>query len=73
MRTEIIKTLEKNFLANIEKHSLNIRIMLDNPIAIPEHTEFLQSIESELDKISEFQDKLEALEVVKRDLGAAGL
>jgi len=73
MRTKILKTLEDNFNAAIQKHVMNIAIMLDNPIAIPEHTDYIESIESELEKISENQDKLEALNIVRAQLGAGGL
>ena len=62
MRNEILKTLRKQFEANIEKHVLNIRIMIDNPTAIHDHTDFMGAIELELTQIAEYQDKLEALD-----------
>jgi hypothetical protein len=36
--------------------------MLNNPIAIPEHTDIMEAIEKELGHISEYHDKLEVLE-----------
>lgn len=65
LRDKIIKTLMAQFQANVDKHVLNIQIMLDNPQSIPEHTDFLESIEKELDAIAEYQDKIEALTEVK--------
>lgn len=62
MRKEILNTLRKQFEANIEKHVLNIRIMIDNPMGIHDHTDFMGAIELELAQIAEYQDKLEALD-----------
>jgi hypothetical protein len=38
--------------------------MLENPMAIHEHTDLLSAIEGELDAIAEYSDKLDALEYV---------
>jgi hypothetical protein len=62
MRNQIIKTLKEHFEAQISKHVLNIEIMLENPRAIPEHTDFVTAIEEQLGFIAEFQDKFDALE-----------
>jgi hypothetical protein len=64
MKQEILGVLEKSFTINIQKHAMNIRIMLENPMAIHEHTDFMAAIELELAKIAEYQDKLEALKLV---------
>ncbi len=64
MKEQIIATLRQQFMAGIAKHKTNIQILLDKPQAIPEHSDFIETIELELDKIAEYQDKLEALQVV---------
>jgi hypothetical protein len=61
MRKDILNTLEKHFEAHMEKHIMNVRIMIDNPMAIHDHTDFMGAIELELAQIAEYQDKLEAL------------
>ena len=61
MRVQILKTLEAHFRAHIDKHVMNVEIMLENPMGIPEHTDFMESIEAELTHIAEYEDKLEAL------------
>ena len=61
MRVQILKTLEAHFQAHIDKHVMNVEIMLENPMGIPEHTDFMESIEAELAHIAEYEDKLEAL------------
>jgi hypothetical protein len=41
---------------------MNVRIMLSNPTAIHEHSDFMGAIEEELAHIAEYQDKLEAMD-----------
>jgi hypothetical protein len=62
MKDDIKHALRKQFQANIEKHAMNVRIMLNNPMAIHEHTDFMGAVELELGHIAEYKDKLEALE-----------
>ncbi len=62
MKDEIKMVLRKQFQANIDKHAINIRIMMNNPMAIHEHTDFMGAIELELAQIAEYKDKLEAME-----------
>ena len=62
MKDDIKNVLRKQFQAGIEKHAMNVRIMMNNPTAIHEHTDFMGAIELELGHIAEYKDKLEALE-----------
>ena len=64
MKDEIKEVLRKQFEAGIEKHAMNVRIMLNNPMAIHEHTDFMAAVELELGYIAEYKDKLEALEEI---------
>lgn len=61
MKENIVTTLKAHFEAHIQKHKLNIDIMLNNPMAIHEHTDFMGAVELELAQIAEYEDKLEAL------------
>ena len=62
MKDEIKQVLRKQFQANIDKHAMNVRIMLNNPMAIHDHTDFMGAVELELGYIAEYKDKLEALD-----------
>jgi hypothetical protein len=62
MKDEIKQILRKQFQAGIDKHAMNVRVMMNNPMAIHEHTDFIGAIELELGHIAEYKDKLEALE-----------
>ena len=61
MKDKLILVTQTHLEAHIAKHRMNIEVMLENPMAIPEHTDIIESIEKELGYISEYQDKLEVL------------
>ena len=58
----MIGVLKQHFEAHILKHKMNVDIMLSNPMAIHDHTDLMEAIEKEVDKISEYMDKLEVIE-----------
>jgi hypothetical protein len=62
MRTEIISVLKQHFEAHILKHKMNVDIMLNNPMALHDHTDLMDAIEKEVAHIAEYQDKLEIME-----------
>jgi len=61
MKKDIIKATQAHLEAGIEKHKTNIEVMLENPMAIHDHTDIMSAIDSELSKMSEHCDKLETL------------
>jgi hypothetical protein len=61
MKKELLTVLETNFLANILKHKMNVEIMLNNPMAIHEHTDWMAAVEKEIAHMAEYEDKLEML------------
>ena len=61
MREQILTNLKMYFESKVNMHRTNIQVMLENPRAIPEHTDFNEAIELELAKMAEWMDKLEAL------------
>jgi hypothetical protein len=62
MRKEIISVLKGHFAAQIFKHKMNVDIMLNNPMAIHDHTDLIGAIEKEVALIAEYQDKLDIME-----------
>jgi hypothetical protein len=62
IRQSIIDTSKQHFTAHINRHRINIEVMLSNPTAIPEHTDIMEAIEIELTKMAEYQDRLDMLE-----------
>jgi CBS domain-containing protein len=61
MRKEMIGVLKQHFEAHILKHKMNVDIMLNNPMAIHEHTDLMDAIEKEVALIAEYYDKLEVM------------
>jgi hypothetical protein len=61
MRDQLLKTAASHFQSHIDKHRMNVEIMLNNPIAIHDHTDWMEAMEKELSYIAEYEDKLEVL------------
>jgi hypothetical protein len=62
MRNELIAASKLHYQAHIEKHRINIEVMLANPRAFPDHSDIMEAIEKEVAIIAEYHDKLEVLE-----------
>jgi TusA-related sulfurtransferase len=62
MRNQLINTAKSHFKSSIDKHRMNVEVMLNNPIAIHDHTDWMTAMENELAQIAEYADKLEVLE-----------
>ncbi len=62
MRQQLIAAAQANFEGQLLKHKMNIEVMLSNPIAIHDHTDWMSAMEAELAQIAEYEDKLEVLQ-----------
>ena len=58
-KDEILSVLKNHLLSQMEKHRMNAEIMINNPMAIHDHTAWIEGIESELAKMAEYHDKHE--------------
>ena len=61
MREQLLDTLRASFISNIAKHKMNVEIMLSNPMAIHDHTDWMSAVEAELAQIAEYEDKHEVI------------
>ena len=61
MREELIEALRKHAEGHIEKHKLNVEVILQKPVGIGEHGDVLTEAEKELKVIAEYDDQLEML------------
>jgi hypothetical protein len=61
MRHDILRALKKHAFGNIELHKMNIEIYLDNPAGIGEHSDIMEAIQAELDKIAIHEDRLSVI------------
>ena len=60
-RDDLIKASEKQFEALIHKHRINVEVLLENTVGVAEHSDHIETIDKELGKIAEFEDRLEVL------------
>jgi hypothetical protein len=61
MRNEIIEALKAHAQGHIEKHKMNVEVLLQKAVGIGEHGDVLTEIEKELKVIAEYDDQLEML------------
>ena len=62
IRKQLIETSKQHYLAHIEKHRMNVEVILNNPTAIMDHSDIMDAIEKEVAQIAEYMDKLEVME-----------
>jgi hypothetical protein len=61
MKKQLLDALEADFSAGILRHKMNVEVMLNKPMAIHDHTDWMGAIEKEIAHIAEYEDKLEVL------------
>ena len=61
IRKNLLEASEKHFVAHIEKHRVNIEVLLDKGVGVAEHPDIMDTIEKELAIIAEYDDKLSVL------------
>lgn len=62
MRNILLNAVRTHALGHIAKHKANVEVYLANPAGIGEHSDIIEAIEIELNKIAEYEDQLEALD-----------
>jgi TusA-related sulfurtransferase len=67
MKDKLVNAAKLHFESHVEKHKMNVEVMLNNPIAIHDHTDWMTAMENEIAHIAEYEDKLE---VLKNHFGA---
>ena len=60
-RERLIKALIKFYEGGIEAHIMNIEVLLGSHVGLAEHGDIIETLDSELDKLSSLEDKLEVL------------
>tara|TARA_Y100000992_G_C20942058_1_gene339527 strand:+ start:131 stop:370 length:240 start_codon:yes stop_codon:yes gene_type:complete len=64
-RSQIVKTMEMLLEGQMNRHRINIEVLLDKGVGVAEHPDIMDTIEKELGMMSEYADKLAMLEIVK--------
>ena len=61
MAPQIVDVLIKQCEAGIERHKMNVRVLTEKRVGLAEHGDLIITIEEELDKLANFEDRLEVL------------
>ena len=61
VRDSMLKVLEEHARANLELHKMNIKVYLENPAGIGEHSDVMEAVQGELDKMATHADRLEMI------------
>ena len=61
-RNDLLQVSKLHFKAHIETHRINVENLLNNSVGVSEHPDIMVTIEGELEKMSNYHDKLEMLD-----------
>ena len=61
MKQKMILALKNHAKASVHLHMMNIETYFNNPAGIGEHSDIMEAVQSELDKISVHEDRLSIL------------
>tara|TARA_Y100001970_G_C14166909_1_gene821847 strand:+ start:111 stop:314 length:204 start_codon:yes stop_codon:yes gene_type:complete len=61
MREQMINALLAHAKGDLEKYRANVEVYLNNPAGIGEHSDIMEAVEQELDKIAKYHDQIEVL------------
>ena len=67
LKGPIIQGLKDHAQGHIEKHKMNVEVLMQRPAGIGEHGDVLTEIEKELKIIDEYDDQLEMLNKYFKD------
>ena len=65
MRRAILEALRARYEAEIAEADATINIYLNNSVGIGEHPQHIEEVDKQLQKISDAQEKLDALEIFR--------
>ena len=65
LKNAIIQALEDKYNAQISESDATIKIYLEHPVGIGEHTQHIEEIDKLLQKIVDAQEKLKELQAFK--------
>ena len=67
MRQKLLEAFESHARGHIDKHVANIEVYLTNPVGVGEHPDIIESIETEMKQVAEYDDMLEMVQKYFKD------
>ena len=58
MREMLLSAIKSYYVGNINKHIANIEVYLRTSVGIGEHSDIIESVDKEMDKVAMYDDKL---------------
>lgn len=58
MREHILKALIAKYEAAVAEHKINIEVLLDKQVGVAEHPGIIETLDGEIQKLAEAEDKL---------------
>jgi hypothetical protein len=62
MKELLLQAFKSHAEGHISKHLANVAVYLESPAGIGEHSDIMEAIESELNKVAEYDSMLEMVE-----------
>ena len=62
MKPELIKALLSHAHGEISYHKANVNVYLSNPVGIGEHSDVMEAITTELERIAYYEDQVQVIE-----------
>jgi len=62
MRDRLIEASKAHFRSHIQKHIMNVEVLLNNPVGVAEHPDIMDTIEKELEQIAHYEDLLHVID-----------
>lgn len=61
-KNDMLAALIQNARGNLVKHKVNVDIFLNNPIGVAEHSDYIETMQKELDAIAHWEDQIHVLQ-----------
>jgi len=63
IRNEMLEAARAYYGSALNKHRINIEILLEKGVGVAEHPDVMETIDGELSKMAEHHDRLEMLDI----------
>ncbi len=62
MKEQLIRSLLAHAHGELEYHKANVKVYLNNPVGIGEHSDVMGAITNELERIAYYEDQVQVIE-----------
>ena len=62
MKEQLLRSLLAHAHGELEYHKANVKVYLNNPVGIGEHSDVMGAITNELERIAYYEDQVQVIE-----------